>query len=383
MLFQWVLMKYIVIFIPSAIFFFEKKMPTNISVFEKLSLLFLVVFSTLRYGVGRDYYSYKSAYEFYLPNGFDFFTTSPLFVYLNNIFYGLDFSYNLFIGFISFFYIAVVYSCILKKIDKCDRALYFFIFLVLSSTYFSSLNIARQSIAVSFFILTVHNIDKDRISSWVYFVIGAFFHTSIIFLLPLMITKMKVSKYIYFVLFLFYVISFIYPHSIFLVLSSLSLFGINISDRYFMLASSQFGFLAVFKSLFFLLSFFQLFLMLRLKKVYSDKYVDLSILGLIISIYISIGFNILSRFEPYFYCFYIIGIFYYVKTFKVDKYIVAFLFFAIFISLHVKDYYSPEEFSRYSAQFRLLPFFSLDEVKEDSTRHANEEDILRVTNYNN
>jgi hypothetical protein len=193
-----------------------------------------------------------------------------------------------------------------------------------------------------------------------------------------MITRMRVSRRILIILVLFFVIMLIAPGFILMSFQSIqTLIGSNISEFYFQSNARNFSFSSALKVMFSLLSLIPIYFVLKLRVVINDRYVDLALLSLYFSVLIAVGINSPSRLIFYCQPFYVLVLYYAYSFLKIKLSYILIFVFVIFSLLEAKMILSPLEYSRYSAQFRLLPFFDETEIQNDYELYYIEEILIK------
>lgn len=165
----------ILIGIPTLFFLIDSLVKTQARVFEKMGLLFLIIFSSLRVNVGVDYNTYENVFQS-IKFGLNVTGFEPGFILLNKTvaFFGGSFH-------ILLFCIAVIYmTCVYKAIEYASfsyRWLIFFVYLSYFNLYVYSLAAMRQSIAIGIFLISIRYInDKAPIKYVIAILIATMFH---------------------------------------------------------------------------------------------------------------------------------------------------------------------------------------------------------------
>jgi len=152
--------------------------------------LCLFIPAALRYGIGRDYFSYYRIYENNFPAHMQ--RLEPGFVFIGNLSHWIGLSPHMFIAAISGITYALVCFCMPKK--------HFFViimFFILSFAYLDSYNIARQSLAMSVLLCGLFLFYGNRkITGFFLFVIASLIHYACLVTVPiLIISQIKVNMY--------------------------------------------------------------------------------------------------------------------------------------------------------------------------------------------
>lgn len=142
-----------------------------------LIIAFCLVFipSSIRYDTGVDYLSYIRIYEnINTLLGLNYIT-EPFFYFINVFVYSLDGSPQWVIAILAFLFTSAAFMSYPKK----NGWVIHFIFFVM--VYFESFNIIRQSVAISFSLLSIMYFLNGRIALFILFsLIGATFHISVV-----------------------------------------------------------------------------------------------------------------------------------------------------------------------------------------------------------
>jgi hypothetical protein len=161
----------------------------------------LVVPSSIRYGIGTDYFNYEYIYNT-LDSGGEV-ETEPFFWFINYIVSLFSGSVNWVLAICSFLYVMFTY----KSFDKQTFVLgVFFSFLIL---YSDSYNAVRQVIAVSISLYaTSFIINKHKNGTIIFLVLilfGSMFHFSCFFsILILLLVRIKIPRFLSISIFIFF-----------------------------------------------------------------------------------------------------------------------------------------------------------------------------------
>lgn len=156
-------------------------------IFLVISGILLTLISTLRYGIGFDYFSYKNIFkEISNVNIFeirDVYSSEILYAYINKFISYLGGNYLVFLLFINIF----VYSSIIWFIYKYSKNFYISIFIFITFQFFAhSMNLLRQTLSLAIFLFSYQFIVKRKFIPYILILfLGFLFHKSIIFLIPM------------------------------------------------------------------------------------------------------------------------------------------------------------------------------------------------------
>jgi len=377
----WIAFKYIIIFFPTLMFYLEKHKSTKSHIFEKIGILFLILVSFLRYGTGRDYFSYEEIYQ-YIANGREFFIQKePLAYLLFKISGELSLPYSILIGFISTFFITTVYIVILKKVPLKYRYVGVFFFLIINANYFTSVATIRQSLAVGFFVIAMHFYNKSNIKLLFFMGVGALFHMSLWLVIPIIYLIKKISYKGFYYLLVPYVFLFIFPNILPILIDNvLNLIGIHdIYRSYLYIETQSLNLRSILKNISYIIIAVQFFIFVNLlRKNEANYYIKLLLIGLLLHLYISVGFSVLTRLLPYFYIFYPIVIVELLKTYKMKNGTIMFIFFILFAINNVKQIALPIEYSKYFGQYQLIIFKTSQDIEQDRSIYQSEERMIKL-----
>lgn len=158
----------------------------NEQLFINTSFIYALFVFGQRWMTGTDFPNYL---RYYL---IDFQVNEPLYYGLQNI---LAVN-NIYFGFLIFIILFITLFNQYLFLTKINRhvALMVFLFL-LSETFFAQLSQIRQFVAISFFLLAYYNVYfKQYWKVVLNLVLGAAFHTSIIFLVPFMFIRLRLNR---------------------------------------------------------------------------------------------------------------------------------------------------------------------------------------------
>lgn len=377
---------YIIIFIATSLFYIEKHYTTKNNIFEKISILFLIIVAGLRYNTGRDYLNYYQIYD-WIKDGGERFEIG--FYYLFKILGDFGFSYQFTLFLISTFVILVIYFSIIRPIPLRYRYVSLFFFLIIYENYFNiaANSLLRQSLAIVFFLVSIRYIvHKNFIKYLLVIIIGSLFHLSILLLIPFYFIKKINIKMMYFIVFL---IPFFYTFpSLLSEMLRYSLVNIGLSDfanlNYITMIHREISIKEVGKNIFYIFVFVQFIYVNKLLKYkINDKeviYIKLLLVGFIFKLYLSVGLDMFHRLIPYFYIFYIPVVFIFLREHKKIKngYIMS-LFFIFFMIFHIKQILSSPEYSKYYGQYQLVIFKNKQKINQDlSIWNTENSEILKI-----
>lgn len=166
------------------------------------AILLPVLISTLRYGIGTDYFSYSYYYD-EVTSGNINTDMEPLFVALNYLSFFIFNRYRGVLFLSSLLICSLIYLSVTTAFSGWKSTLSTWIFYCV---YFSaSLNVMRQIIALSFVIFALANLKKGKIAIFMILTsIATFFHISAVvgfsFLFAYFLSRSKRGIYIYLVL---------------------------------------------------------------------------------------------------------------------------------------------------------------------------------------
>lgn len=159
----------------------------------------LTLVSSLRYGIGSDYFPYRSIYEqtsqLDLYQLFFSCPTEPLYALLQKIVFLLGGNYMIFLTVISIF----IHSITMWFIYRFSKLPWLSVYLYISLQFFAhSMNLLRQSISVCFFLLAYPYLKKRKFIPYCcILIIGGFFHKSAFLMIPFyFILCIKNSKHL-------------------------------------------------------------------------------------------------------------------------------------------------------------------------------------------
>lgn len=370
----WILTKYLVIGVPLLLFYFEKMLPTTRNYLERTAWFILWVFCALRYGYGRDYFSYYYWYSELIPAGVDGFVDSPAFNILIELFLLLNLPYQAFVAFCSLIFLLSIKHVIIDQASKKDRFVIFAVFLLLDQLFFDNLNTIRQSLAIAISLLAMNlYVNERKVSGLFLLIFAPFFHLSTILTFPILIALFYFRNLGRSLMLLSSLGMTLFYDIFFIFLGSLGDIGFLIPDRYLQFNEFQLTFatLARFCLIAFLLTT-ALFLVKK-KRIFSSIALSLCFGGICLWILSLTGFPIAARLEQFFAPGYLLICKEILSSNVVRRQVIIFCALIVFGGLSVQDYLEDEEYSKYTAQFRLIPFVDESDIASDLTDYFSEE----------
>lgn len=196
------------------IYFCEwKKKKSNTILYLILMGILFTILSSFRYAIGFDYYSYRTIYtETASQNILEIIQLHKneiLFYLWNKLCISCSLSYTCYL-FITYLFL---HSVVLSFIYRYSKLPWMSVFFYITLQFFAySMNLFRQSIALSFFLLAYPFLVQRKIKPFFLLIlVGGLFHNSLFFMLPLyfLLPQKNTKKTFlgYFVLFLFLYVS--------------------------------------------------------------------------------------------------------------------------------------------------------------------------------
>lgn len=155
-------------------------------IFLSSSAVILTFVSSIRYGIGADYFSYRKIYEqMSQVNIYQLLVSSPvepLYSLLQKIVFLLGGNYILFLTVISLF----IHAVIMWFIYRFSKLPWLSVYLYISLQFFAhSMNLLRQSISVCFFMLAYPHLKNRKFLPYcTLLLIGSLFHKSALLMIP-------------------------------------------------------------------------------------------------------------------------------------------------------------------------------------------------------
>ena len=158
----------------------------NDDFFINSSFLYALFVFGQRWMTGTDFPNYL---KYYL---IDFQVREPIYKFLQNFLA----EHNLYFGLLIFIIFAITLINNYRFMIKIDRNVVLIVYIYLiSEIFFAQLSQIRQFIAISFFINAYFNAFEKKYSrSFINVLLGAGFHTSIIFLVPFLFIRLNITR---------------------------------------------------------------------------------------------------------------------------------------------------------------------------------------------
>lgn len=321
--------------------------------FIKTSFVYSLFIFGQRWMTGTDFPNYL---RYYLT---DFQVREPIYKYIQ-VFLSAN---NLYFGILVFIIFSITIFNNYRFIIKIDRNIVLMLYAyLLSEVFFAQLSQMRQFIAISFFINAYFNAYEKKYGySLLNILLGAGFHTSILFVVPFILIQINISriKAIYLML-----VSAILP-----ILDVTLLLKLPFFSRYAHYIESRFNVnLSIFHTIKFYVLLIVIFLcMWNLKKI-RKKTIDQMILnGILLNMLIyglSFQFAPMIRVSSYFKIFELVFLLYYLKEINnyskiVVKFSIIGLFSLIYAGFALTD---PYLITRY--EFRYLRIYDDRETEQ-------------------
>lgn len=274
----------------------------NKIIFLFISAIWLILVSTLRYGIGFDYFSYKDIFENISKTSLNelknYYSIEILYLYLNKIISLLGGNYTTFILIINIFII----SSVMLFIYKYSKNFYISIFVFITFQFFShSMNLLRQTIAVVIFLFSYQFILKKKFISYAIIIfLGFFFHKSIILIFPMyFLLNIKFSfKYFILISFLAFILYIFSDYIFFYIFKNILKMYSNYSNEIYWNANS-------FKYIIFPTIYFIIVLIFKNKILKYNVLINTAFYTFLINLFITKHF-IFERFSIYTFIFSII-----------------------------------------------------------------------------
>ncbi len=222
--------------------FAKKKDNRSLMCYLAVSALLLIALASFRYAIGFDYFSYRRIYEKTAVQTFEEILQTrkrePLLYLLCKVFCLMGCSYHIFLLCINIFILAVA----MRFIYFHSKLPWISIYLYITLQFLAyNMNLVRQSIAVSFFLLAYPYLKERKIVPYtIFIIIGGLFHNSLFIMWPLYILlPMKSSRRLFGGLIVITVLGYLTFDPIFAVLQPIFLKKyVNYSQSYFWQPSS-------------------------------------------------------------------------------------------------------------------------------------------------
>lgn len=173
---------FLIITIPTFLYFLEENIKTNYKIFRKLGIAFIILMSSLRYNFGVDYTTYLDAFN-RIKSGIYIDQFELGYMWLNKIVAGIGLNFNFLLFIIALFNCVLLYLTIEENVQK-HKWVAMFIYLTYFDMFFYSLSAIRQSIAISIFLYAskyIRNKELGKYLGWI--CLASLFHKSAIILI--------------------------------------------------------------------------------------------------------------------------------------------------------------------------------------------------------
>lgn len=181
----------LLISIPVLCAILNKKTSSKTDFFNKIGFIFLIVMVAFRKNIGVDFKNYQLNY-YNLSSNFDIGYTL-----LCSVLRSFSLPFSALLGVVGFFNCLVIYKFIDKNVDRDNRWIALFIYLGLFDIFIYSLSAIRQSISISFYLLSLICFEnKKNFNGYIMIILGLLFHWSIVLMIPIsfLIRKFKNVK---------------------------------------------------------------------------------------------------------------------------------------------------------------------------------------------
>ncbi len=166
--------------------FFQKKGKHFTIPYLAVSFLTLLFLASFRYAIGFDYFSYRNIYQSTAHSSIKTIFSShwrePLFYLLCKISTQFGFSYPIFLWIVQALFLLII----MRFIYRYSHFPWISIYLFITLQFFAySMNLIRQSISVSFFLLAYPYLKNRKIMPYTLFILlGGLFHNSLFLIWP-------------------------------------------------------------------------------------------------------------------------------------------------------------------------------------------------------
>ncbi len=226
----------------SGCLFAKKKDNKALVCYLTLSASVLILIASFRYAVGFDYFSYRRIYEKVATQTFEEIIitrrSEPLLYLLCKIFCLMGCSYHTFLFCINTFLLIVA----MRFIYQYSKLPWFSVYLYITLQFLAyNMNLVRQSVAVSFFLLAYPYIRERKLIPYtILIIIGGLFHNSLFIMWPLYIfLPIKGSRKLFVGLTIITILGYIAFDPIFAIIQPIILKNYNnYSQSYFWQPSS-------------------------------------------------------------------------------------------------------------------------------------------------
>ncbi|WP_195927075.1 EpsG family protein [Turicibacter sanguinis] len=353
---------FLIIFVPSLLYFIEELFPSKNNIYKKIGICFLIIMSGLRYGFGADYFTYEEVFNdaakgIFPPFEFIFSTLIFLIAKL-----GLHFNFLLFI--IAAFNYTALYKVIEQNLNKY-KWLAIFLFLIYFDLYFYSLSAIRQSIAMSIFLYaSVYIRTQNKWRFILCMIIASQIHMTALLLIPIYFIYNKIKEMNTFkISIIFSALIIIYP----IIMSIIKYFSPYLGYKFYYYFVLDSGSVENSNLIIAIVCYCMLlgwiFITQYIKNRKENKQVDFPVFSIIILLALKtmqflMYFTILPRIQMYFYCFYILAIPNLINKLEIKQSLERLLIIFVIISmtfLFVLKYSSINQiYSQYYSQYNLI-----------------------------
>jgi len=197
-----------------------------------LIIVSIIIISSVRDNVGTDYESYFNLYKYYQNSDINFSVFNEFGFHLI-ILSGIYLSYP---AIWMFFSSSLISWGLLLKINNSSYLLFVIVFLILDEKLFWSFNGVRQWMAISSFIIAVNYLRDYKYLYFVFLIfLGSLFHTSILYIVPVVLilntlSKIDIYKYKFLVIITYILTLNIGTNEI--VMNYISNLTINLGEQY-------------------------------------------------------------------------------------------------------------------------------------------------------
>ena len=270
--------------------------------FLVIPFLILLMFESLRYDYGNDYFSYYNIFNL-IHDGNEIFQKEILFYIINKYM----FNFQVMIALIEGLFLYLIYKLIYKNLEKEYYFIAIFLFLFNPYIFLISLSAIRQTLAICIFIFAIQFAYKRKIIPFICTILlASLVHKSAIFLLPVyfIANDKTISKKTVWIIIIILIFLLLMPN-VFnnLLYSVLSLVNDNNYLNYALNSKES----SVASLMFAIIIFIYLILNISKLKGKNLVYTKLYLISAIIGI-LAFRLNMLSRFQQYFDVFLIIAI---------------------------------------------------------------------------
>ena len=185
------------------------------NIFDIFLILFLIIFTGIRYYVGSDYGSYLSSYKIFLLMDYDFVDLfnmpgtfgQNLCMFIGKMIFGNN-VYGVFWVFSIFIYPLLIYTIRKQSVNPSES----FLLYCLLGYFAMSMNILKQITAMTIILFSVHFLHEKKYIRFIIFSgIACLFHISTIIIIPLIIlaNTLKTTRKLVILSIIFSIIAYI------------------------------------------------------------------------------------------------------------------------------------------------------------------------------